>query len=247
MHSPEDDRGLSRGDAIRARLHARRSLEPPDRDRCRELRWDFDKIILLADSLDFGRTPASGFDGIGIYDNFIGPEQYHPLARAASERELLFSFNVNPGYDEILQEYVAPDSCYEPRPFVPPSDPPLDFERFDHRERAAELSTGRIRDSLAATIEAQGDESLSNFRRGFFLVYVNSFNEWHEGHAFEPMKNEADLTEEERFYGYHNPRYGDYRLTALSNALEPYASDAAGWQRRYPEGPGAREPERDRA
>ena len=213
----------------------------------RELRWDFDKIILLADSLDFGRTPASGFDGIGIYDNFIGPERYHPLARAASERELLFSFNVNPGYDEILQEYVAPDSCYESRPFAPPTDPPLDFERFDHRERAAELSAGRIRDSLAATIEAQGDETLSNHRRGFFLVYVNSFNEWHEGHAFEPMKNDADLTEEERLHGYHNPRYGDYRLAALSNGLEQYASDASGWQRRYPEGPGAREPERDRA
>ncbi len=44
----------------------------------RELRWDFDRIVLLADSLDFGRTPASGFDGIGIYDNFIAPERYHP-------------------------------------------------------------------------------------------------------------------------------------------------------------------------
>src|SRR3989304_2056034 len=58
----------------------------------RELRWDFDKIILLADSLDFGRTPASGFDGIGIYDNFIGPERDHPLGRGASEGGLPLSF-----------------------------------------------------------------------------------------------------------------------------------------------------------
>ncbi|MGH9324026.1 MAG: hypothetical protein ACRD3V_29585, partial [Vicinamibacteria bacterium] len=187
----------------------------------RELRWDFDQLVLLADSLDFGRTPASGFDGIGIYDNFIIPERYHPLARGASERELLFSFNVNPGYDEVLQEFIAPDSCYEPRPFAPPSDLPLDFERFDHRERAAALSAARIRDSLAATIEAQSDSTLTNYRRGFFLVYINSFNEWQEGHAFEPMKDDVDLTEEQRLHGYHNPRYGDYRLAALSENIRP--------------------------
>lgn len=81
----------------------------------RELRWDFDDVIVLADSLDFGRAPASGFDGIGIYDNFIAPDAYDPLARAASEAGLLFSFNVNPGYDEIPLEDVPPESCYQPR------------------------------------------------------------------------------------------------------------------------------------
>ncbi|HJS74253.1 MAG TPA: hypothetical protein VJ921_08210, partial [Vicinamibacteria bacterium] len=186
----------------------------------REARWDFDRIILLADSLDFRRTPASGFDGIGIYDNFIGPERYHPLGRAASEKNLLFSFNVNPGYDEILREYVPPDSCYQPRPFAPPSELPLDFARVDHRERAAALSVARIRHSLTATIAAQTDQNLTNHRRGFFLAYVNSFNEWHEGHAFEPMKDEANLTSAERLSGYHNPRYGDYRIAALSEALD---------------------------
>jgi hypothetical protein len=186
----------------------------------RELRWDFERVFLLADSLDFGRTPASGFDGIAIYDNFLPPEQYLPLARGASRADLLFSFNVNPGYDEILQQYVAPDSCYEPRAFAPPTEP-LDFERFDHRERAAELSADRIRSSLAATIEAQSDPTLSNFRRGFFLAYINSFNEWHEGHAFEPMKDDIDLTSEERLHGYHNPTFGDYRLATLTEALRP--------------------------
>jgi hypothetical protein len=186
----------------------------------RELRWDFDRIVLLADSLDFGRTPASGFDGIAIYDNFIGPDRYHPLARAASARDLLFSFNVNPGYDEILQEDMPKDSCYQPRPFAPPSELPLDFERFDHREHAAALSAARIRDSFVATLAAQADESLTNHRRGFFLAYINSFNEWHEGHAFEPMMDDVQLTAPQRRNGYHNPRYGDYRIAALSEAID---------------------------
>ncbi len=186
----------------------------------RELRWDFERVFLLADSLDFARTPTSGFDGIAIYDNFLPPEQYHPIARDASREDLLFSFNVNPGYDEILQQDVAPDSCYEPRPFVPPTGP-LDFDRYDHRERAAVLSADRIRASLAATVEVQSDPVLSNGRRGFFLTYINSFNEWHEGHAFEPMKDDLDLTPEERLHGYHNPTFGDYRLATLREALAP--------------------------
>jgi hypothetical protein len=50
-------------------------------------------------------------------------------------------------------------------------------------------------------------------------VYVNSFNEWHEGHAFEPMKDAADLTAGERPHGYRNPERGDYRLAALRSLL----------------------------
>jgi hypothetical protein len=186
----------------------------------RDLRWDFDRILLLADSLDFGRTPASGFDGIGIYDNFIEPDRYHPLAREASAAGLLFSFNVNPGYDEIRLDEVPPESCYVPRPFAPPTGP-LDFERPDHREQAAELSSGRIRESLDATLRAQTDTTLENYRRGFFLVYINSFNEWHEGHAFEPAKDELELSAAERAHGYHNPSYGDYRLAVLAASLRP--------------------------
>jgi hypothetical protein len=186
----------------------------------RGLRWDFDRILLLADSLDFGRTPAAGFDGIGIYDNFIGPERYHPLAREASAAGLLFSFNVNPGYDEIRLDGVPPGSCYEPRPFSPPTGP-LDFERSDHRELAAELSSRRIRESLEATLQAQTDTRLENYRRGFFLVYLNSFNEWHEGHAFEPAKDDLELSASERGHGYHNPSYGSYRLKTLAASLRP--------------------------
>jgi hypothetical protein len=186
----------------------------------RELRWDFDKVLLLADSLDFGRTPASGFDGIGIYDNFITPDQYEPLARDASAAGLLFAFNVNPGYDEIPLEDVPPESCYQPRPFAPEAGN-LNFSLSDHRELAAALSIARIRSSLEATTRVQNDTGLSNYESGFFLVYVNSFNEWHEGHAFEPMKDDLDLTAGERAYGYHNPGYGDYRIAALSEAIRP--------------------------
>ena len=46
-------------------------------DAVRELvRRDFNSVVLLADSLHMDRTRDSGFDGIGIYDNFVRPERY---------------------------------------------------------------------------------------------------------------------------------------------------------------------------
>ena len=65
----------------------------------------------------------------------------------------------------------------------------------------------------------QTDPALANARRGFFLVYINSFNEWHEGHQFEPMRDADDLTRAERAIGYHNPDDGGYRLKALRKLL----------------------------
>jgi hypothetical protein len=182
-----------------------------------ELRRDFDHVTLLADSLDFGRTPAAGFDGIGIYDNFIPPSDYARYAEGASQRGLLFSFNVNPGFDSI-EPRALPD-CYAPQRFAPPTDG-LDWASAAGREKAAARSAQRVVESFEAALRVQTDPDLTNARRGFFLAYVNSFNEWHEGHAFEPMKDEADLTARERELGYHNPARGDYRLATLSGLVK---------------------------
>jgi hypothetical protein len=187
------------------------------------LRADFDHVTLLADSLEFARTPAAGFDGIGIYDNFIPPESYRGYAEGASRAGLLFSFNVNPGYDQIEPRQTS-DPCYAPRDFAPPT-PGIDFGSALGRERAALASAARIGASWEETLAVQLDPELANARRGFLLVYVNSWNEWHEGHSFEPMKDAAELTAEERSLGYRNPARGDYRLRALAalqrQILEP--------------------------
>jgi hypothetical protein len=181
------------------------------------LRDGFDYVTLLADSLEFRRTPASGFDGIGIYDNFIPPEDYAGYAAGASAAGLVFSFNVNPGFDSI-EPRTVPGVCYAPQPFAPPTEG-LDWTRAEDRERAAVRSAERIGASWNATRDVQTDPALSDVRRGFFLVYVNSFNEWHEGHAFEPMKDYADLTPIERAYAYHNASRGTYRLETLGALL----------------------------
>ncbi len=198
------------------------------------LRGSFDHITLLADSLEFARTPASGFDGIGIYDNYIPPEDYLAYAEGASRAGLLFSFNVNPGYDQIEPRPPLPDCYAGPRPLAPEGVEPIDWSSLAERERAAAASTARIAASLRATVDVQTDPRLTNDRRGFFLVYINSFNEWHEGHAFEPMKDGAELTPEESALGYRNPPGGGYRLEALRALLRPLLQRPRGPQRDSP-------------
>jgi hypothetical protein len=177
------------------------------------LKSDFDQVTLLADSLAFPRAADAGFSGIGTYDNFIPPEDYRGYAQGASRSGLVFSFHVNPGYDQIEPRQTS-DPCYAPRAFAPPT-PGLDFSTAAGLERAAQASLGRIRTSWSTTLSVQLDPELANVRAGFLLVYVNSFNEWHEGHAFEPMKDAAELTPDERAFGYRNPAHGAYRLQAL--------------------------------
>lgn len=189
-------------------------------DTLRELlRRDFDRVTLLADSLHMPRTAASGFDGVALYDNRTGPEAYAGIAAEASRHGLMFSLNANPGFDGITPRTLRASDCYAFTRFVPDPGRRLDWSQPEERERAAALSRTRIEESLRASLQAQADPSLANARKGFLLVYVNSFNEWHEGHAFEPMKDAADLAPEERVHGYRNPQRGDYRLATLRALL----------------------------
>src|SRR5204862_6165351 len=123
-------------------------------------------------------------------------------AENCSARDLVFAFNVNPGFDGVVERLVAPDSCYKPLPFEPAGAVP-DWTTARARLAAARVSERRIRDSFATTIALQTDPTLANVRHGFFVAFLNSFNEWHEGHQFEPMKDAAALTPEERAIGYH--------------------------------------------
>jgi hypothetical protein len=179
---------------------------------------DFSRITLLADSLDVARTQAGGFDGIAIYDNYVGPEKWRSVAEDCTARRLVFSFSVNPGFDGVVDLNPPANGCYAPLPIEPG---PFDYQ-WEHaadRERAAVQSKRRIVTSFETTVSLQTDDRLFNKQRGFFLVYVNSFNEWHEGHQFEPMENDAALPGEQASRHYHNAADGEYRLKTLASLL----------------------------
>ena len=184
----------------------------------RRLRGDFDHITLLSDSWGADRVRAAGFDGFAVYDAFVKPSDYRPHAEAARAVQLLSCHSVNAGYDGIHLREVEPDSCYVPSA-VEPDVAPIDWSRADERERVAEASRKRIVESFREAIAVQTDPTLLNAQRGFFLVYISTFNEWHEGTQFEPMKDSAALTPAEVPFGYHNPRNGRYRLDTLRSLL----------------------------
>ena len=179
---------------------------------------DFDRLTLLADSLDLPRVTAGGFDGIAIYDNNVRPDEWAPYAHGCTARGLVFSFNCNPGFDGLALRHVDPKSCYtEPR--FQPGDALYDWSQRAQREAAAAASRARITESFDTTVALQTAPASGNVRHGFFLTYVNSFNEWHEGHQFEPMKSAADLTAPERAVGYHDPDNGRYRFDLLKTLV----------------------------
>ena len=95
------------------------------------------------------------------------------------------------------------------------------------RIAAQDLALGRITESFTATTTLQQQNGSANASRGFFLAYVNSFNEWHEGSQFEPAKDFADLTSDERRIGYHNPPDGHARLRRLRSLIDGLAAPAA--------------------
>ena len=181
------------------------------------LKGDFDQVTLLADSTHVGRTAAGGFDGIALFDNYVSPATWHQHAQNCTDRNLVFAFQVNPGFDGTVQAVVEPGSCYSPPEFSPGGGT-YDWTRAADRARAAQASRSRIIESFNTTVELQATPAMANARQGFFLVYMNSFNEWHEGHQFEPMKNWADLTPAERAQ-YHNADDGAYRLDTLRGLI----------------------------
>ncbi len=179
---------------------------------------DFDRITLLADSVDHNRVLAAGFDGIAIYDNNIPPDQYAYFANESTKRNLVFSFNCNPGFDGVALREIDPAACNTPSRFQP-GNASYDWSQRSQREAAAAVSLHRIAESFNTTVAVQTVATSANVRRNFFLTYINSFNEWHEGHQFEPMKGAADLSAAERAIGYHDPDNGRYRLDALKRLL----------------------------
>ncbi|MXY15569.1 MAG: hypothetical protein F4Y57_00780 [Acidobacteria bacterium] len=188
-------------------------------DRLRDaVRADFAQVTLLSNTSDTARAAASGFDGIAIYNPRASLAGWLDHARRASRDGLLFCLPVNPGWDEIERRVVPPESCYRPRAFVPATRD-LVWSRADDREWARVLAERRTESSLQLNLILQLHPLFANAGRGFFLAYITSFNEWHEGTQYEPMRDYADLTPPERAVGYHNPANGNYRLERLTELL----------------------------
>ena len=183
------------------------------------LRDDFDRVTLLADSLHVARTQACGFDGIALFDNYVAPDTWRLHADNCTGRDLLFSFQINPGFDSIIFPHPEPDTCYTP-PAFSPGGGVYDWTRASDRTAAESASASRITESFNTTVGLQTQPTLSNVKQGFFFAYINSFNEWHEGHQFEPSKNRADLSDAERAAGYHNGDDGRYRLDTLGRLVK---------------------------
>ena len=148
----------------------------------------------------------------------MSPDIWRTHAQNCTARDLVFSFQINPGFDSIIFPQSDPNSCYTP-PAFSPGGGDYDWTRAADRTAAELPSRRRITDSFNTTVNLQISPSLSNARHGFFLAYINSFNEWHEGHQFEPARNRGDLTDAERALGLHNGDIGSYRLETLRDLI----------------------------
>ena len=108
---------------------------------------DFDRLTLLADSSQVQRTQAGGFDGIALFDNYVSPDIWRTHAQNCTARDLVFSFQVNPGFDSIVFPQTDPDTCYKPPAFAPGGGV-YDWSRAADRAAAETASRSRIADSL---------------------------------------------------------------------------------------------------
>ena len=179
---------------------------------------DFDHLTLLSNTSKAERVAAQGMDGISVYDPADSPDQWLDHALVSTRVGVLFAFPLNPGQDYMARRVVE-DPCYVTPPFLPAVSEPIDWTRPEEREMAARLAENRMEETLQANLMLQTHPFLGNVDQGFFLVHITSFNEWHEGHQFEPMKDDTALTDAERAVGYHNPADGAYRLRKLTDLL----------------------------
>ena len=187
-------------------------------DNVREmLRRHFDTVWQLSDSTADEPVRNAGFDGSSPYGAF-SPQDWPQLARAYSALNLTFSPSIGTGFDAIVERNVPADSCYQPAAFVPPAD--INWSSASDRERAARLAVRQIEASMRTSLQVQTNPTLRNAKTGFFIVYIATFNEWHEGTSFEPMKDRAALLPQEVPFTYHNPARGRYRLDYLKRRLD---------------------------
>ena len=203
-------------------------------DRLRDtLAGEFPDLALLSDSVDAQRARDAGFDGVAPYGPLTDRSTWLGTALAASRLGLAFSFN--PGLDEIDRRTVPPDSCYAPRPFLPPTRP---FEWSDplERERAAGLAERQIDETLQWALLLQTDPWLVR-DLDFFLLFICSFNEWHEGHQFETDEGRrlpdagragAQLPQPARRRVPPAPPHGCARTAGLTTAHAPGKQRGAG-------------------
>lgn len=192
-----------------------------------DLRADFAGPLLLCDSLDAGRVAAAGFDGLAVYDPFVRPATWASVAEAFAARGLVSTFNINVGFDRYPVRGVESDPCFVPSQFEPFVGS-LDWTIPEARTAAEAAGWQRLLETTGRSLQLQTDPRLANLNRGVFVTYINSFNEWHEGTAFEPARDLADLLPDERAVGYHNPVNGRWRLDGLRAVLDEIYAGASG-------------------
>ena len=122
-------------------------------------------LYLLADSSAVERVREGGFDGIALYDNFVRPAAWPHIAHQCTGTGLVFSFNVNAGFDGIPRRHVVDGCCDDPPRLEPPAS--LDVDSPFSREAAKVRAERRIDDSLYHTLALQADQRLTNASRGF--------------------------------------------------------------------------------
>ena len=168
-------------------------------DRLRSvLRGDFDRVRVLADSID---VDARGRRRVRRHRHLRQLRRPRALrggrARGVRARAAVLvqrQPRLPPG---ARRGVPVVDECGQavPHAGLRARGDGLDLSTAAGRERAAALSRPAHRRVVPDDGRA-ADRSRARRTRssGFFLTYVNSFNEWHEGHAFEPMKDAAALT-----------------------------------------------------